>query len=313
MQTILNVLHLVKHYPGVKAVDGITFFIEKGNIFGLLGPNGAGKTTTINIISQVLTADSGTIEVDGMDISSHSARVKEIVGLVTQDLAIYPKLTGRENLNFFGGIYNLAGKELNDRIEETLELVGLKDAAGRLAETYSGGMKRRLNIAAGMLNMPRLLILDEPAVGVDPQSRNHILESIRYIREQYGVSILFTSHYMEEVHALCDRVAIIDHGKIIADNTIDYLIEKFGQGSIHIQFENDPGDVGGFLPGSVPAGSVRQDGTDLLVGTPNPHRTLPGVLEALNARDIKIDSIEIYRSNLETVFLNLTGRSLRDE
>jgi len=306
-------MHLVKHYPEVKAVDGLTFFIEEGQIFGLLGPNGAGKTTTINIISQILKRDSGTVEIDGMDIDKKSMDVRRILGLVTQDLAIYPMLTARENLAFFGGIYDLSGADLRNRIEEALELVGLKDAANRRAETYSGGMKRRLNIAVGLMNRPRLLVLDEPAVGVDPQSRNHILESIKFIRDQYGISILYTSHYMEEVQALCERVAIIDAGRIIADGTIDHLIEKFGQGSIVINLESAPSDIHAMMEGIIDSEKINLDEQKLTIASNNPHIALPKVLDKLNANEIRSNSIDVFRSNLETVFLNLTGRSLRDQ
>lgn len=313
MANILSVLHLVKHFGDVKALDGATFFIEEGAIFGLLGPNGAGKTTTINILAQILKPDSGKIEIDGMDLFRKGSRIKKIIGYVPQDLAIYHTLNARENLRFFGGLYGLSGKELENRIEEALELVGLKDAANRRAGKYSGGMKRRLNIAAGLLNRPRLLILDEPAVGVDPQSRNHILNSIKYLNEQYNISVLYTTHYMDEVQQLCKRAAIIDYGKIIADNSISDLIEKFGSGLISIELEKSEENLMQHIPEQISRENVRIDGTMLSISDSNPHRLLPSVLENLTSNGIRVSEIEVMRSNLETVFLNLTGRSLRDE
>ena len=313
MGNVLNVMHLVKHYGDVRAVDGATFFIEEGQIFGLLGPNGAGKTTSINIIAQVLKPDSGKIEVDGRSIFEQSEEVKRLVGYVPQDLAIYPVLNARENLKFFGGLYGLGGQELESRIDEALELVGLADAAKRQAKTYSGGMKRRLNIAAGLLNRPKLLILDEPAVGVDPQSRNHILESVRRLNQQYGTAVLYTSHYMEEVQQICERVAIIDHGKIIADNTINDLIERFGNGAVMLHLDRPAESALAFLPESIDRDDVRADDKVLTLTHSKPHRILPVILEALNEHNVRSEEIEVLRSDLETVFLNLTGRSLRDE
>ena len=313
MDNILSVLHLVKHYGDVKALDGVTFFIEKGQIFGLLGPNGAGKTTSIGVIAQILQADKGKVEIDGMDLKSHSNEIKNIVGLVPQDLAIYSTLNGRENLEFFGSIYGLQGIELKQRVDESLEHVGLTEAAKRLAGTYSGGMKRRLNIAAGLLNRPKLLILDEPAVGVDPQSRQHILESIQKLNREAGISVLYTSHYMEEVQQICDRVAIIDHGKIIADNQISDLIDNYGGGMISLKFEDPAEKAMPFIPEFVSREVINFADRSMSIADKNPHKILPAILENLNSNHIAVEEIEIKRSNLETVFLNLTGRSLRDE
>lgn len=313
MGNILSVVHLAKSYGDLKAVDGVTFFIEEGQIFGLLGPNGAGKTTTINIISQILKADSGRVEIAGMDLHRQSAAVKQVVGIVPQDIAIYPSLNARENLEFFGGLYGLAGKELSARIDEALELTGLQDAAKRKAQTYSGGMKRRLNIAAGLLNRPKLLVLDEPAVGVDPQSRNHILDSIRKLNREHGISVLYTSHYMEEVQQLCDRAAIIDKGRIIADNSIADLISRYGVGLILITLDREVDGISAILEGIVPADRVRSDGPRLTINDAHPQKLLPAVLQKLTDAGFHAVEISINSANLETVFLNLTGRSLRDE
>lgn len=303
MDNILSVLHLVKNYGDVKALDGVTFFIEKGQIFGLLGPNGAGKTTSIGIISQIMSADKGQVQVDGMDLDVKGNEIKNIVGLMPQDLAIYPTLNARENLEFFGSIYGLKGNKLKVRIDETLEHVGLQDAATRRSGTYSGGMKRRLNIAAGLLNRPKLLILDEPAVGVDPQSRQHILDSIKKLNKEEGVSVLYTSHYMEEVQQICDRVAIIDHGKIIADNKLSDLIDNYGSGYINMKLEGNAERACEFIPKGFARDQITVSETGLSISDKNPHKILPEILESLNNNNVHVEEIEIIRSNLEAVFL----------
>ena len=313
MANYLSVENLCKRYGEVVAVDGISFHIEQGEVFGLLGPNGAGKTTTIHIIAQIIAADSGTIEVGGVNLASDGRAVKEMLGLVPQDLAIYPSLTARENLQFFGGLYGLRGRDLKGRIDEVLEFVGLADAARRPAKGFSGGMKRRLNIAAGLLHRPKLLLLDEPAVGVDPQSRNFILESIRRFNTEFGITVLYTSHYMEEVEALCSRAAIIDHGRIIADDSVQALIDSHGGGAVVIHLDRDAGELATLLDGMDWIVEARADGATLILHVEKPQRTLPRVLEVLNERGARVEGLEIRRANLETVFLNLTGRSLRDE
>lgn len=313
MNNMLSVLHLVKNYGEVKALDGVTFFIEKGQIFGLLGPNGAGKTTSIGIISQIISPDKGQVQIDGMDLAKKGNEIKNIVGLVPQDLAIYPTLNAWENLEFFGSMYGLKGNDLKVRITETLEHVGLQDAAKRRAGTYSGGMKRRLNIAAGLLNRPKLLILDEPAVGVDPQSRQHILDSIKKLNKEEGISVLYTTHYMEEVQQICDRVAIIDHGKIIADNKLSDLIDNYGSGFINMKLEGCAEEALKFIPERYSRDQIILSENGISISDKNPHKILPEILESLNNNNVHVEEIEIKRSNLEAVFLNLTGRSLRDE
>ena len=313
MDNILNVIHLVKHYEDVKAVDGVSLFIERGQIFGLLGPNGAGKTTTISAISQILPFNSGKIEIDGMDLLQQGEKIKQIVGYVPQDLAIYPTLTARENLQFFGSVYGLSGKQLNIRIDEALEFVGLTEHSKRKADTYSGGMKRRLNIASGLINHPKLLILDEPAVGVDPQSRTHILDSIKHLNEELGISVLYTSHYMEEVQQICQRVAIIDNGRIIADNELNDLIDRFGTGIIKLRIEENTEAAAKQISELEAVEEIRRDDHFITVSNKHPHRLLPRLLEDLNNSNVRVEEIEVHRSNLETVFLQLTGRSLRDE
>ena len=216
MPAILAVDSLVKKYGDFEAVKGISFAVQEGEVFGLLGPNGAGKTQTISMLTGVIPPTSGTARIGGYDITTQMDRVKKLNGLVPQDLALYPTLSARTNLNFFGRIYGLGGKDLKERVDDALHVVALTDRADDPVETFSGGMKRRVNIAAGLVHHPKLLFLDEPTVGVDPQSRNHIFESVMRLNRERGMSIVYTSHYMEEVELLCNRVAIIDQGEIIA-------------------------------------------------------------------------------------------------
>lgn len=310
---MLTVEGLVKHFGDVRAVDGIDFWIRQGEIFGLLGPNGAGKTTTINVLTQILPSDSGTVTVDGLDLRRDAAKIKQLVGLVPQDLALYPSLTAVENLAFFGSLYGLSGRLLQDRIGEALKIVELSDHSNRQAKTYSGGMKRRLNIAAGLLHHPRLLFLDEPAVGVDPQSRVHILKSIRRLNKEFDITVLYTSHYMEEVEQICGRVAIIDRGKIIADDEVRKLIDRLGGGSVAVHIDSRADAAASRLNAMEEVLEISVDGETLTLRVDNPQQSLPTVLDTLTEMGVKVLDLEVRRANLETVFLNLTGRSLRDE
>lgn len=219
MPAILEVDNLVKKYGDFTAVKGISFSVEEGEVFGLLGPNGAGKTQTISMLTGVIPPTSGTARIGGYDITKEMDQVKKVNGLVPQDLALYPTLSARVNLNFFGRIYGLRGKELKNRVDDVLQIVALTEHADQAIDKYSGGMKRRVNIAAGLIHQPRLLFLDEPTVGVDPQSRNQIFESVTHLNHERGMSVVYTCHYMEEVETLCNRVAIIDQGEIIALDT----------------------------------------------------------------------------------------------
>ena len=231
MSDIVTVQGLVKKFDDLVAVDHIDFSIAEGEIFGLLGPNGAGKTTTISMISGLLDATEGDVIVDGHSVRKKPGAVKQVLGVVPQEVALYPTLTARENLAFWGRMYGLGGKELSSAVDEALELAGLADRAKERIEKYSGGMKRRINIAAGILHKPRVLLMDEPTVGIDPQSRNHILEQVKELNTA-GMTVLYTSHYMEEVEFLCDRVGIMDHGKVIAMGTIDELRKVVGDADI---------------------------------------------------------------------------------
>lgn len=314
MANIVEANKLVKQYPGspAAAVRGVSFTIQQGEIFGFLGPNGAGKTTTISMLSCLLIPTEGSATVAGFDIIRQSAEVKRRIGLVPQDLALYPTLSARDNLSFFGRIYGLKGSGLRQRVDDALKMVGLSDRAGDAIEKFSGGMKRRVNIAAGLLHRPEVLFLDEPTVGVDPQSRNFIFENVESLNQD-GLTVLYTTHYMEEAQRLCDRVAIIDQGQIIALDTPKALINSLGGGIIQLGV---PPEIPGSLIAEVErlpnVQSVAHKDDKLEVTAQHAQRALVGVIEVFNKADISITSLEILESNLETVFLHLTGKRLRE-
>lgn len=296
---MLSVNNLRKSYNGLIAVDGISFEVKKGETFGLLGPNGAGKSTTINMMTGLLRPDAGTVGING-DGNPLDSRVRLQIGNAPQSLSIYEDLNAEENLAFFGKLYGLSGKVLSERIEWTLELSGLQDRKKDLVKTFSGGMKRRLNLVCALIHRPRILMLDEPTVGVDPQSRNYIFDNIEKLKSE-GLTIVYTTHYMEEAQRLCDRVAIIDKGEILALNSVDRLIEEHGGESvIKATLESPPAD-GMKLPGEL-------NGVDLRIETMQPMKELA----KLTASGLKFVQLQVDRPDLEAVFLNLTGRRLRD-
>lgn len=310
--SILDVSDLRKRFGDIQAVDGVSFKIEQGESYGLLGPNGAGKTTTISMVCGLTKRDGGEVSVDGNSVNGNAAKAKEAIGYVPQEVALYPDLSGQENLRFFGRLYSLSGKELTKRVEAVLEIVGLSDRAKDRVSQYSGGMKRRLNIAAGLLHEPRLLVLDEPTVGVDPQSRNAILENVEQLKNQ-GLAVLYTTHYMEEAERLCDRVGIIDQGKIIAEGTRRELVSRLGQ-SDRIQL-TATGDLEQFAKASkdkdgVEEATVTEQGVDLICS--EGRRLLPSILELAEKSRVDVSSVEVFEPDLEAVFLHLTGKALRD-
>ena len=311
-ENIVEAQGLVKRYGDIEAVRGLSFAIRRGEIFGFLGPNGAGKTTTISMLSCLLEPTGGTATVAGYDVVKAPQQVKRRIGLVPQELALYPTLSARDNLNFYGRIYGLRGRALRQRVDETLEMVGLAERAGGAVETFSGGMKRRLNIAAGLLHRPEVLFLDEPTVGVDPQSRNAIFEHVEHLNAD-GMTILYTTHYMEEAERLCHRVAIIDQGRIIALDTPRKLVADLGGGIIHLGVAN--GMAEGLLEQIQTLPEVRAvtriDGK-VKVETTRAQEALVSLLALFNRTDTDITSLEVLEPNLETVFLHLTGKRLRD-
>jgi ABC-2 type transport system ATP-binding protein len=309
---VLDVHDLHKRYGTIEAVKGVSFVIREGETYGLLGPNGAGKTTTISIVCGLLARDAGEVTLDGTPIDVGAVAAKAGIGYVPQELAIYPDLSARENLVFFGRLYGLGGAELRGRVEEVLELVGLVERGNDRTDRYSGGMQRRLNIGIGLLHRPRLLLLDEPTVGVDPQSRNAILESIAALGRE-GMAILYTTHYMEEAERLCDRIGIIDGGEIRAEGTQKQLVALIGQR------EQVRLAVGGnVLAAARAAGALRGvasaavKGEVLEVLTGDAGRVLPRLLEAVEGAGAHVRGVELVAPDLEAVFLHLTGRALRD-
>ena len=315
MTTPSNVLEcrdLKKSFGDNAAVKGVGFHIAEGETYGLLGPNGAGKTTTISMVTGLLERDAGEVFVDGQPLSTTSVDAKREIGLVPQDLAIYPDLTAKENLVFFGKLYDMSGAEFKNRVDEVLEIIGLTDRADDRTDEFSGGMKRRLNIGLGLLHKPRLLLLDEPTVGVDPQSRNAILESVEKLSEA-GMAVLYTTHYMEEAERLCDRVAIIDLGEIKAEGTRRELVQLVGQHDrIRLQATGAcEAAVGALttLPFVREAG-VRDGGIEMLVDDAG--EWLTDILGKVSEAGANVASVDIDEPNLESVFLHLTGRALRD-
>ncbi len=296
---MIRVEQLRKAYPSVVAVDGISFEVAVGETFGLLGPNGAGKTTTMQMLVGVLSPDAGTVTIADAGRPT-GADARRQIGLAPQQLSLYDALTGYENLAFFGRLYGLSGRELKDRVAWALDFAGLTDRANDRVKTYSGGMQRRLNMATALIHDPKVLLFDEPTVGVDPQSRNRIFDSIDALKAE-GRTIIYTTHYMEEAQRLCDRVAIMDHGKILALDTVDSLIAQHGgKSAVTAELERPPDDPG-VLPEPL-------DGSALRFDTAEPLEDVGRLATA----GVKFLTLKIDRPDLETVFLALTGRRLRD-
>lgn len=314
MAAILEVNQLAKKYGDFTAVKGISFDIQEAEIFSLLGPNGAGKTTTISVLSTLYAPTSGDAVIGGHSVVRDPIAVRKLIGVVPQDLALYDDLTARENLTFWGQMYDLGGKELNKRIDQVLDQIGLKDHASKRIKTFSGGMKRRVNIGVGLLHQPRLLFMDEPTVGIDPQSRRAILDSVKDLNRQ-GMTVLYTTHYMEEAQELSDRVGIIDHGDLIALGTQSELTRQVGEyESLELKLgEMDDAERLAIALRTL-EGVVRADVIDdsVTLITPEAEQVLAPAVSLANNRNIKIHSVTIQEPNLEAVFLHLTGRALRD-
>lgn len=338
MTAIVEIDGLTKKFGEFAAVQEVSLSVDEGEIFGLLGPNGAGKTTLISMLTGVLSPTSGQARIAGHSLAGDLNEAKKVIGLVPQDLALYPTLSARANLAFFGRIYGLGGKALDDRVEDVLRIVALTQRADEPVEKYSGGMKRRINIAAGLLHQPRLLFLDEPTVGVDPQSRNYIFESVRRLNAERHMTVIYTSHYMEEVELLCNRVAIMDEGRIIALDTVERLVATLA-GAIRIGLRQvddalladlralpsvssatvapaplaplpdpdaEPADGDGGPPEATAGYSVVQ------IEAGDSKQALIHVIGLMNERDIPITSLQVLEPNLENVFLHLTGKRLRE-
>ncbi|MFO0944542.1 MAG: ABC transporter ATP-binding protein [Planctomycetota bacterium] len=306
----LEAIDLVKTYGSIQALRGVTFSVAPGEMFGMLGPNGAGKTTLLSILSLLLDPTSGTASLDGRRLSGSDRELKRWIGIVPQELAIYGELTARENLCFFGKLYGVAGAKLADRVARVLQAIGLEDRADKRASTFSGGMKRRLNLGVALVHEPRILFLDEPTTGVDPQSRNHLFEEIRRVNRE-GTTVIYTSHYMEEVQALCTRVGILDHGELIACDTLPDMLRQL-DGLIRIHVPQVPGTLVNHLEAIDGVKVNGRSDESIEVTCKNVKKTLGQILSALNDLHLELLGVETEEPNLERVFLHLTGRALRD-
>ncbi|HQO95610.1 MAG TPA: ABC transporter ATP-binding protein [Sedimentibacter sp.] len=309
---MLKVENLYKNYGNIRAVDGISFEVKRGEVFGLLGPNGAGKSTTISIISTLVPPTRGEIIFEGESILKNPKNIRQKLGVVPQDIALYPTLSGYENLRFWGNLYGLKGQELKQRINETADIIGLHERLKDKVEKYSGGMKRRLNIGAALLHMPDLLIMDEPTVGIDPQSRSHILDTVLKLNDR-GITIIYTTHYMEEAENLCSRICIMDEGKIIASGTQQELVELVKEKTqINIKLDSiNESIIDGLknIPGIIDA---KIDEDIIILYGENGDILLAQIIAKVSEHKNRIRSIDVKKPNLEAVFLHLTGKALRD-
>ncbi len=306
---MIQVNNLSKSFDEIQAVNNISFTIKKGEIFGLLGPNGAGKSTTINMLSTILQSDSGSILIDGIDIKADPKACKKLIGVVPQEISLYEELSAYDNLLFWGNLYGIPSKELKENINSILGLIGLSNRKKDLIKTYSGGMKRRINIAAAILHQPKILFMDEPTVGIDPQSRNHIFEVIETLNAQ-GMTIIYTTHYMEEVERLCKRIAIIDSGNIIAQGTQTELQEIANvKETIELEFESlSQKEVQNFKA-KTNYEVVQIDRKMQITST---IKNIPAIITICNELKLDIKDLNIKKANLEAIFLSLTGKQLRD-
>ncbi len=333
MATLVEARGLVKTYKRpdgtlVEAVKGVDIHISKGEIYSLLGPNGAGKTTTISMISGLLSPTSGDATIGGYSITQQPMQAKQLLGVVPQEIALYPQLSARQNLEFFGRMYGMGGTELQKRTDEVLEFIDLEDRQHDKVETFSGGMKRRVNIGVGLLHKPQLVYMDEPTVGIDPQSRRRILDTVMRLRDEYGMSVLYTTHLMEEAQELSDRVGIIDHGEIIALGTVGDLVQQVGEedrlvfsvdnqkvdDSLLRQLETRAISVTRVLydpPQEVSEQASPASGT-ITVYAKRGRKALSSLIQMISEAGLEISSVEVKEPDLEAVFLHLTGRALRD-
>ncbi|MBF4693140.1 ABC transporter ATP-binding protein [Fusibacter sp. Q10-2] len=310
---MLEVKTLKKKYGEFTAVDGISLHINKGEVVGLLGPNGAGKSTTISMIATLFKPNSGEILFEGENIVKNPKVIQPFIGYVPQEIALYETLSGYENLKYFGALYGLSGKAIKEQIQRISKIIGIEDRLKDRVSTYSGGMKRRINIGVGLLHNPKLVIMDEPTVGIDPQSRNHILETVNKLKSE-GISVLYTSHYMEEVEAICERIYIMDHGKIIADGTQEALLEQSKiQSGMKLKFEKPVAQIVDQIKAMAWVTQVQiLDEYEMIIRSSGNGSSHKDILNALMAMNSGLISFDIQKPDLEQVFLHMTGRGLRD-
>lgn len=312
---MLKVENLYKSYDDRVVTNDFTLSIEKGESFGLLGPNGAGKSTIISMISGLFPPDKGKITVGGIELLKSTKQAQKLIGVVPQEIALYPTMTAKENLMFWGRMYGLKGTVLKSQVEETLEIIGLTDRAKDKVGTFSGGMKRRVNIGASILHNPELLIMDEPTVGIDPQSRNYILETVKTLNEN-GMTIIYTSHYMEEVQLLCKRIGIVDKGELIALGSIEELgkiVENKKSINLALQesIQNQE-KLQEELDERFSSIQIQVENKKIIVFADEPQEVLSDLIQTITEFGIKIAAVEIVEPDLESIFLHLTGRNLRN-
>ncbi|MGH4122383.1 MAG: ABC transporter ATP-binding protein [Clostridium sp.] len=311
--SIIEINNVIKRYEDKLAVDSINLNIEKGELFGLVGPNGAGKSTLISMICGLLKADGGDIKIFDNCINKKPVQAKRHIGFIPQEVALYENLNAYDNLVFWGSMYGLRGSILKNRIKEILEATGLTERSRDKVKKYSGGMKRRLNIAAAVMHHPDIIIMDEPTVGIDPQSRNHILEFTKNLNREYGTTVIYTSHYMEEVESLCNRIAILDEGKVVASGTKDEIKRMVtNEEKLELIVENFKEEI--ILKLKTVEGVKRINYIEplLTLTVENSQRNLQDIIMVLMAFAVRINNISVNSPNLESVFLSLTGKSLRD-
>jgi ABC-2 type transport system ATP-binding protein len=316
MAPIIHIQDLKKQYDppdGVVAVSDVDLDIEEGEIFSFLGPNGAGKTTTISMISGLLTPTSGDAIIGGYSITKEPMAVKRLIGVVPQEVALYPTLTARQNLRFFGQLHDLRGAELNKRVDEVLEFIDLRDRADEKIEKYSGGMKRRVNIAVGLLHRPRIVYMDEPTVGVDPQSRRKILDTVKVLNQEHRMTVLYTTHYMEEAQEISHRVGIIDYGEMIAVGTVGDLISMIGEeDTLRLRVDQAPDDLKPRLQRIEGVTEVSESDGEITILAKRGRKALPEAISIADDLSVRIASVKVEEPDLEAVFLHLTGRALRE-